>query len=118
MPWRPLGKQRMRCCAYPNGCDYRENKGNSAHQAGARHIFLLWGDSRLRCTVPIYSFLLFTRQLAPHRNHVGRIERAERTITFDRVLRLAHALQVQPQELWKLLPIPKRLPRKKKKRQE
>ncbi len=53
-----------------------------------------------------------------HRNHVGRIERAERTITFDGVLRLAYALDVEPQELWKLVPIPKRLPPKKKKRAE
>ena len=50
-----------------------------------------------------------------HRNHVGRIERAERTITFDGVLRLAHALNVKPEELWKLVPVPKRLPPKKKK---
>jgi transcriptional regulator with XRE-family HTH domain len=50
-----------------------------------------------------------------HRNHVGRIERAERTITFDGVLRLAHALSVDPEVLWKLVPIPKRLPPKKKK---
>ena len=53
-----------------------------------------------------------------HRNHVGRIERGERTITFDGILRLAHALQVRPDELLKLIPIPKRLPPKKKKRAE
>ncbi len=53
-----------------------------------------------------------------HRNHVGRIERAERTITFDGVLRLAYALDVEPKELWDLVPIPKRLPPKKKKREQ
>ncbi len=53
-----------------------------------------------------------------HRNHVGRIERGERTITFDGILRLAHALQVKPEELLKLIPIPKRLPPKRKKRAE
>jgi len=53
-----------------------------------------------------------------HRNHVGRIERAERTITFDGVLRLAQALNVKPEELWKLVPIPKKLPPKKKKKDE
>jgi hypothetical protein len=41
--------------------------------------------------------LLTADSLRFHRNHVGRIERAERTITFDGVLRLAHALNVNPE---------------------
>jgi transcriptional regulator with XRE-family HTH domain len=53
-----------------------------------------------------------------HRNHVGRIERAERTITFDGIQRLAYALEVKPAVLLKLLPIPKKLPPKRKKREE
>jgi transcriptional regulator with XRE-family HTH domain len=50
-----------------------------------------------------------------HRTHVGRLERAERTITFDGLLRLSFALQVLPHELLKNQPIPRKLPPKKKK---
>ena len=53
-----------------------------------------------------------------HPNHVGRLERAERTVTFEAIQRLAFALKVKPFELLTLLPIPKKLPPKKKKRQE
>lgn len=47
-----------------------------------------------------------------HRNYIGRIERAERNISFDYVMRLAYGLSVRPAELFKLIPRPKRLPAK------
>ncbi len=53
-----------------------------------------------------------------HRNHVGRLERGERVPTFDAMLRLAHALDVKPDELLRLIPVPKKLPPKRKKREE
>lgn len=49
-----------------------------------------------------------------HRNHIGRIERAEETISFDGVLRLSYGLAVPPRQLWKLVPTQKVLPPKKK----
>ena len=50
--------------------------------------------------------------------HVGRLERAEKNVTFEAIQRLAFALKVKPFELLTLLPIPKKLPPKKKKPQE
>src|SRR5689334_18108489 len=48
-----------------------------------------------------------------HRNYIGRIERAERNISFDYVMRLAFGLSVRPEVLFKLIPRPKKLPPKK-----
>jgi len=45
-------------------------------------------------------------------NQIGRIERAERSVSFEGVMRIAYGLQVSPAELYKLIPAPKRLPRK------
>ncbi|MBZ5525623.1 MAG: helix-turn-helix domain-containing protein [Acidobacteriia bacterium] len=53
-----------------------------------------------------------------HRNHQGRLERGERVPTFDAMLRLAYALEVKPGELLRLIPVPKKLPPKRKKREE
>ena len=50
--------------------------------------------------------------------HVGRLERTERNITFDAIQRLAYALKVKPFELLTLLPIPKRLPPKRRKKRD
>ena len=50
-----------------------------------------------------------------HRNQIGRIERAEQTVSFDGLLRLSHGLAVPPSEMLKLVPVQKRLPSKKKK---
>jgi len=50
-----------------------------------------------------------------HRNQIGRIERAEQTVSFDGMLQLSHGLGVPPSELFKLVPVQKRLPLKKKK---
>jgi transcriptional regulator with XRE-family HTH domain len=51
-----------------------------------------------------------------HRNQIGRIERAERTVSFDGLLQLSHGLAVPPRELFRLIPVQKRLPPKKKKK--
>lgn len=51
-----------------------------------------------------------------HRTHVGRLERAERTVTFDGLLRLSYALKVKPDELLKLIPVQSKLPPKKKRK--
>jgi len=53
-----------------------------------------------------------------HRNHIGRIERGEETISFDGILRFSFALAVPPLELWRLVPTQKRLPPKKKGKDE
>jgi transcriptional regulator with XRE-family HTH domain len=53
-----------------------------------------------------------------HRNHQGRLERGERVPTFDAMLRLAYALEVKPSDLLRPIPIPKKLPPKRKKREE
>jgi transcriptional regulator with XRE-family HTH domain len=53
-----------------------------------------------------------------HRTHVHRLERGKRTVTFDAIQRLSFALQVPPHEFLKNQPIPKKLPPKKKKREE
>jgi transcriptional regulator with XRE-family HTH domain len=50
-----------------------------------------------------------------HRNQIGRIERAEQTVSFDGLLQLSHGLAVPPSEIFKLVPTQKRLPAKKKK---
>ncbi|MGE5322570.1 MAG: helix-turn-helix domain-containing protein [Actinomycetota bacterium] len=50
-----------------------------------------------------------------HRNQIGRIERGEQTVSFDGMLQLSHGLQVPPADIWKLVPVQKKLPRKKKK---
>jgi transcriptional regulator with XRE-family HTH domain len=46
------------------------------------------------------------------RHYVGRIERAERVISFEFMMRIAYVLAVPPAELYKLIPVPKRMPRK------
>ena len=48
-----------------------------------------------------------------HRNQIGRIERAEQTVSFDGLLQLSHGLAVSPSEIFKLVPVQKRLPSKK-----
>lgn len=47
-----------------------------------------------------------------NRQYIGRIERAERVISFEYVMRIAHVLAVKPAELYALIPAPKRMPRK------
>jgi transcriptional regulator with XRE-family HTH domain len=46
------------------------------------------------------------------RHYIGRIERAERVISFEYMMRIAYALAVRPAELYKLIPVPKRMPKK------
>ncbi len=40
-----------------------------------------------------------------HRNQIGRIERAEQTVSFDGLLQLSHGLAVPPSEIFKLIPV-------------
>ena len=49
-----------------------------------------------------------------HRNQIGRIERAEQTVSFEGLLRLSYGLAVAPSEIFKLIPTQKRLPSKKR----
>ena len=53
-----------------------------------------------------------------HWTHINRLEHAKRTVTFDAIQRLSFALQVSPHEFLKNQPIPKKLPLKKKKREQ
>ena len=53
-----------------------------------------------------------------HRNQIGRIERAEQTVSFDGLLQLSYGLAVTPSEMFKLVPVQKRLPAKKGKAKE
>lgn len=45
-------------------------------------------------------------------NHIGRIERGARSVSFEGIIRLGFGLSMPPSELFKLIPAPKRLPRK------
>jgi len=45
-------------------------------------------------------------------NHIGRIERGERTVSFEGVMRISYGLSMPPADLFKLIPAMKRLPRK------
>jgi transcriptional regulator with XRE-family HTH domain len=45
-------------------------------------------------------------------NEIGRIERAERTVSFEGLMRISYGLSMPPAELFKLIPTAKRLPRK------
>jgi transcriptional regulator with XRE-family HTH domain len=47
-----------------------------------------------------------------NRQYVGRIERGERVISFEFMMRIAFILQVRPAELYKQMTIPPRMPRK------
>jgi transcriptional regulator with XRE-family HTH domain len=47
-----------------------------------------------------------------NRLYIGRIERGERVISFEYMMRIAFILKVRPAELYKLLPVPDRMPRK------
>ena len=53
-----------------------------------------------------------------HRNQIGRIERGEQPVSFDGVLQLSPGLGVPPSEIWKQVPIQKRLPPKKSKEKD
>ena len=46
------------------------------------------------------------------RQYVGRIERGERVISFEGMMRIAFNLQVRPADLYKQVPIPNRMPKK------
>jgi transcriptional regulator with XRE-family HTH domain len=50
-----------------------------------------------------------------HRNQIGRIERAEQTVSFDGLLQLSYGLAVPPSKIFRLVPTQKRLPSKKNK---
>jgi transcriptional regulator with XRE-family HTH domain len=45
-------------------------------------------------------------------NQIGRIERAERTVSFEGIMRISYGLSISPAELFKLIPAAKHLPRK------
>ena len=47
-----------------------------------------------------------------NRLYIGRIERGERVVSFEYMLRIAFVLKVRPAELYKQLPVPSRMPRK------
>jgi transcriptional regulator with XRE-family HTH domain len=39
-----------------------------------------------------------------HRNYIGRVERAETNMKFDRVIKLSAGLKVRPEQLFQLIP--------------
>ncbi|HEY7402629.1 MAG TPA: helix-turn-helix transcriptional regulator [Candidatus Angelobacter sp.] len=47
-----------------------------------------------------------------NRQYIGRIERGERVISFESMMRIAFILKVRPAELYKLMPVPNRMPKK------
>lgn len=47
-----------------------------------------------------------------HTNEIGRIERAERTVSFEGIIKISYGLSTPPAEFFKLIPAAKRLPRK------
>jgi transcriptional regulator with XRE-family HTH domain len=44
---------------------------------------------------------------AVHRNFIGRVERGETNIKFDRIVKIAGGLHVRPEVLFALVPRPK-----------
>ena len=46
------------------------------------------------------------------RQHVGRLERGERVVSFESMMKIAFVLKVKPHELYKQIPIPDRMPKK------
>jgi DNA-binding XRE family transcriptional regulator len=46
------------------------------------------------------------------RQYIGRIERGERVISFEGMMRIAFILQVRPADLYKQIPVPNRMPKK------
>ena len=47
-----------------------------------------------------------------NRQYIGRIERGERVISFEYMMRIAYNLQVKPADLYKQIPVPNRMPKK------
>jgi transcriptional regulator with XRE-family HTH domain len=47
-----------------------------------------------------------------NRLYIGRIERGERVISFEYMMRIAFILKVRPAELYDRLPVPPRMPKK------
>jgi transcriptional regulator with XRE-family HTH domain len=47
-----------------------------------------------------------------NRHYIGRIERGERVISFEFMMRIAFVLHVRPFELYRQITIPSRMPRK------
>jgi transcriptional regulator with XRE-family HTH domain len=47
-----------------------------------------------------------------NRQYIGRIERGERVISFEYMMRIAFNLQVPPSDLYKQIPVPNRMPKK------
>lgn len=45
-------------------------------------------------------------------NQIGRIERGERTVSFEGIMRISYGLSMPPGELFRLIPAAKRLPHK------
>jgi transcriptional regulator with XRE-family HTH domain len=45
-------------------------------------------------------------------NEIGRIERAERTVSFEGLMRISYGLSMPPAELFKSIPTLKHLPKK------
>jgi transcriptional regulator with XRE-family HTH domain len=47
-----------------------------------------------------------------NRQYIGRVERGERVISFEGMMRIAFSLKVRPAELYKLMHVPNRMPKK------
>ncbi|MCU1255824.1 MAG: MunI regulatory protein [Candidatus Angelobacter sp.] len=47
-----------------------------------------------------------------NRQYVGRIERGERVISFEYMMRLAFILKVRPADLYKQIPVPNHMSKK------
>jgi len=47
-----------------------------------------------------------------NRQYIGRIERGERVISFEFMMRIAFILKVRPAELYKQIPAPNHMPKK------
>lgn len=46
------------------------------------------------------------------RQYIGRVERGERVVSFEYMMKIAYVLQVKPHELYKQIPVPDRMPKK------
>lgn len=101
------------------------------HQHGRRPA---WGFIFEDCRKTLYTvpsaLVLFGRQLKTlrearnfsqerlgelchfNRHYIGRIERGERVISFEYMMRIAFVLRVKPFELYKQIPVPDHMPKK------
>jgi transcriptional regulator with XRE-family HTH domain len=90
-------------------------KGQSTYSAHTSSDLAIFGKQLKRLRL---RYNLSQEELAElcdiHCNLLGRIERGERAISFDYMMRIAAALQIRPAELFEQIPAPTKNTRRKR----